>query len=277
MIRIFTIATNTYKRYITTYFLPTIHNFFKDYDKELIIFSDGLKEYDDVQYDHLHIKVKHIYNLYPFDIQFNKFNFIDGEIDCVNDDDLCFYIDSDTIFKESKKAEEQILKEYKDDKIICTIHPLDIYAAYFTDGYNEFRNRYTNEAMYGSLHFTPDANKRDLITSFIVFNKKSFKKFFEEYNRNIKIMMHHVPFICPSLNDEFIVIKMYHESDEFVKAFIYNTINFAISDNLTFENYIFAPWMNEMHGKDISFYIELNNDYSYIICNQKFNYELKIK
>lgn len=277
MIRIFTIATSTYKKYIKKYFLPTIHNFFKDYEKELIIFSDGLKEYDDVQYDHLHIKVKHIYNLYPFDIQFNKFNFIDGEIDTINENDLCIYIDSDTMFKENKKAEEFIMKEYKGDKILVTTHPLDIYAAYFTEGYDKFRERYMDEKMYGSVYFTPNINKRDIITSFIVFNKNSFKKFFEEYNRNITIMMHHDPFICPSLNDEFITIKMYHESDNYVKSFIFNTINFNFSDELTFDDCIYVPWMNNIHRKDMSFYIELPNDESYIVCNQKFDYSLKIK
>lgn len=275
MIKIFTIATSTYKRYITTYFLPSIHNFFKDYDKELIIFSDGLQEYDNMVYDHLFIKVKHIYNLYPFDIQFNKFNFINGEIDTIAETDLCFYIDSDTMFKENKKAEEQIFKEYKDDKIICTTHPLDIYAAYFTDGYNEYRQRYLDKSTCGSLAFTPNIDKRDLITSFIIFNKKSFNNFFKEYNRNINIMMNNYPFICPSLNDEFIINKMYHESDEFVKSFIYNVINFEYSDKLEFESYIYVPWMNQIHHKDMTFYITLPDEINYTICNQKFNYSLK--
>lgn len=48
MIRIFTIATNVYKEYFECYFIKTVDRIFKDYKKEIILFSDGLEQYDNM-------------------------------------------------------------------------------------------------------------------------------------------------------------------------------------------------------------------------------------
>lgn len=212
MIRIFTIATNVYKEYFECYFIKTVDRIFKDYKKEIILFSDGLEQYDNMIYDNTVVHVKHLYDLYVFDIQFNKFNFINQEIYKYKDDDLCLYIDSDTMFCENYLAEQKILNTYKDDHIHITSHPIFTFETIFNPNYKEERkNVYENKDIYGIFACTPKDNRSELITSFMYFNKSSFKKFFDIYDDFVYKMNASLPRILPNLNDEGIINYMYNK------------------------------------------------------------------
>ena len=274
-IRIFVIATGLYKDYFEQYFIKTINRIFQDYVKEIILFSDGLSEYHNKIYDKTIIHVKHIYNLYKFDIQFNKFNFIKQEIDNCNNDDLLFYIDVDSIFNENKFAENYILNNYQDNNVHITGQPIYYLENLYTPDYDKIRKQvYENEQMYGSFLFTPDENKAELITSFMYFNKNSFNIFYNEYSKLIIEYLdnQNFPRILPNLNDEGIINYMYNmDIGNISGQELYITINLNYNENLEYKNnIIYIPWHNKNIGIDENCCLYLNYD-NYIICNKRIN------
>lgn len=279
MIRIFTIATNVYKEYFECYFIKTVDRIFKDYKKEIILFSDGLEQYDNMIYDNTVVHVKHLYDLYVFDIQFNKFNFINQEIYKYKDDDLCLYIDSDTMFCENYLAEQKILNTYKDDHIHITSHPIFTFETIFNPNYKEERkNAYENKDIYGIFACTPKDNRSELITSFMYFNKSSFKKFFDIYDDFIYKMNASLPRILPNLNDEGIINYMYNkEIGNIYGEDMLITMNLNYNNKNEFnKNIIYIPWHSETLGIDKESYVIIDEN-NFIICNQKFNYNIKNK
>ena len=279
MIRIFTIATNVYKEYFECYFIKTVDRIFKDYKKEIILFSDGLEQYDNMIYDNTVVHVKHLYDLYVFDIQFNKFNFINQEIYKYKDDDLCLYIDSDTMFCENYLAEQKILNTYKDTNIHITSHPIFTFETIFNPNYKEERkNVYENKDIYGIFSCTPKDNRSELITSFMYFNKSSFKKFFDIYDDFVYKMNASLPRILPNLNDEGIINYMYNkEIGNIYGEDMFITMNLNYNNKNEFnKNIIYIPWHSETLGIDKESYVIIDEN-NFIICNQKFNYNIKNK
>ena len=279
MIRIFTIATNVYKEYFECYFIKTVDRIFKDYKKEIILFSDGLEQYDNMIYDNTVVHVKHLYDLYVFDIQFNKFNFINQEIDKYKDDDLCLYIDSDTMFCENYLAEQKILNTYNDDYIHIASHPIFTFETIFNHNYKEKRkNLYENKDIYGIFACTPKDNISELITSFMYFNKSSFKKFFDIYDDFVYKMNSSLPRILPNLNDEGIINYMYNkEIGNIYGEDMFITMNLNYNNKNEFnKNIIYIPWHSETLGIDKDSYVIIDEN-NFIICNQKFNYNIKNK
>ena len=279
MIRIFTIATNVYKEYFECYFIKTVDRIFKDYKKEIILFSDGLEQYDNMIYDNTVVHVKHLYDLYVFDIQFNKFNFINQEIYKYKDDDLCLYIDSDTMFCENYLAEQKILNTYKDTHIHITSHPIFTFETIFNPNYKEERkNVYENKDIYGIFACTPKDNRSELITSFMYFNKSSFKKFFDIYDDFVYKMNASLPRILPNLNDEGIINYMYNkEIGNIYGEDMFITMNLNYNNKNEFnKNIIYIPWHSETLGIDKESYVIIDEN-NFIICNQKFNYNIKNK
>ena len=279
MIRIFTIATSVYKEYFETYFIQTVNKIFKDHKKEIILFSDGLEQYDNMIYDNTVVHVKHLYDLYVFDIQFNKFNFINQEIDKYDDNDLCLYIDSDTMFCENHLAEQKILNTYNDGNVHITSHPIFVFENVFNLNYKAERKYvYENKDMYGIFACTPKEGKSELITSFMYFTKSSFKQFFDIYNDFVYKMNTSSPRILPNLNDEGIINYMYNkEIGNIYGEDMFITMNLNYNNKNEFNrNIIYIPWHSEALGinKESHITMEENN---VIICNQKFNYNIKNK
>ena len=274
-IRIFTIATNYYKEYFIKYFLPTVNNIFPNYMKEIILFSDGLKEYDDKIFENTCVHVKHIYDLYSFDIQFNKFNFVNQELQNCNDNDLLMWIDSDTIFCHNELGESFILDNYMSDNVFITEHP-NYYIEYvYNQNYIQDRiNEYSNELNEG-IFTVNEVNKPELITSFCYFNKQSFNIFFNIYNSYIKEMNLQVPRIMPKLNDEAIVNYMYYNNIGNILGKFHMTMNVYIENNTFDKNIAYIPSLNNIIGISEDCYIELNNISDLVICNQKFDTSIK--
>lgn len=273
-IRIFTIATNYYKEYFTEYFLPTINNIFQNHTKEVILFSDGLEEYNNKIYDNTCIHVKHIYDLYSFDIQFNKFNFINQELNNCNNNDLLIYADSDSMFCYNENAEKYILDNYRLNKFYISIHPIYLFDSEYTVNCEEVRqNVYSDTKLKGIFAYNL-TEKPELITSFMVFNKQSFKEFFDAYNEEVYQMNKCVPRIMPTLNDEGIINYIYNVNKSNVDSKLFITINNNYENNVFDNSIIYIPWMNDdigiYHDADIK--LDKNN---YVICNQKFNYNIK--
>lgn len=279
MIRIFTIATNVYKEYFERYFIQTVNRIFKDYKKEIILFSDGLEQYNNMIYDNTIVHVKHLYDLYVFDVQFNKFNFINQEIDKYKDDDLCLYIDSDTMFCENSLAEQKILNTYNDGNVHITTHPIFTFESIFNPNYKEERkNVYENKDTYGIFVCTPKDDKSEMITSFMYFSKSSFKKFFDIYNDYIYAMNSSSPRILPNLNDEGIINYMYNNDiGNIYGEDMFMTMNLDYNEDNEFSNnIIYIPWHSEALGLNSDSYVSINEP-NFVICNQKFNYNIKNK
>lgn len=275
-IHIFTIATNYYKEYFIKYFLPTVNNIFPNYMKEIILFSDGLKEYDDKIIDNIYIHVKHIYDLYSFDIQFNKFNFVNQELYNCTDEDLLMWIDIDTIFLHNEIGESFILDNYKSNNVFITEHPNYYIESIYNKYYIEDRiDEYSNTDNEG-IFTVNSINKPELITSFLFFNKQSFNKFFDIYNSYIKKMNLSVPRIMPKLNDEAIVNYMYYNNIGNIFGKLFITINCNISNNNFDKNIAYFPLLNKVINIPDDYYIEFNNS-DLIICDQKFDISIKMK
>lgn len=279
MIRIFTIATSVYKEYFEKYFIQTVNKIFKDHKKEIILFSDGLEQYDNMIYDNTVVHVKHLYDLYVFDIQFNKFNFINQEIDKYDNNDLCLYIDSDTIFCENLLAEQKILNTYNDGNVHITSNPIFVFENVFNSNYKEERKYvYENKDMYGIFACAPKEGKSELITSFMYFNKSSFKHFFDIYNDFVYKMNVSLPRILPNLNDEGIINYIYNkEIGNIYGEDMFITMNLNYNNKNEFNrNIIYMPWYSEALGIDKESHITMEEN-NVIICNQKFNYNIKNK
>ena len=273
-IRIFTIATNYYKEYFIKYFLPTVNNIFPNYMKEIILFSDGLKEYDDKIIDNICIHIKHIYDLYSFDIQFNKFNFVSQELYNCNDEDLLMWIDSDTVFCHNEIGESFILNNYKANNVFIAEHPNYYIESIYNKYYIEDRiNEYSNIDNEG-IFTVNSINKPELITSFCFFNKHSFNNFLDIYNSYIKKMNLSVPRIMPKLNDEGIINYMYYNNIGNIKGGLFMTINTNITNNIFDKNIAYFPSLNEVINIPDDCCIEFNNS-DLIVCNQKFNLKIK--
>ena len=273
-IRIFTIATNYYKEYFIKHFLPTVNNIFPNHMKEIILFSDGLKEYDDKIIDNICIHVKHIYDLYSFDIQFNKFNFVSQELYNCNDDDLLMWIDSDTIFCHNEIGESFILNNYKSNNVFIAEHPNYYIESVYNKYYIEDRiNEYSNIDNEG-IFTVNSVNKPELITSFCFFNKHSFNIFLDIYNSYIQKMNLSVPRIMPKLNDEGIINYMHYNNIGNIKGGRFMTINANIANNAFDKNIAYFPSLNKVINIPDDCYIEFNNS-DLIVCNQKFNLKIK--
>lgn len=123
---IFYIATSVYKNYFDN-FIKTVKYIFPNEQKELIILSDGLKEYDNKQIDNIHIVVEDIID-YPYPlINLCKFQTI-YHYAKKYDIDKILYFDADTIiFEKDDNYWEWINKLLDSDKLICSYHPHYLY------------------------------------------------------------------------------------------------------------------------------------------------------
>lgn len=273
-IRIFTAATNYYQEYFINNFLPTVNNVFPNYIKEVIVYSDGLKKYDHKIIGNTFVKVKHIYDLYSFDITFNKFNFINFELDNCEDDDLIMWIDVDTMFGHNEIGELFILNNYMTDKVFVSEHP-NYYVEYvYNPYYIEDRVSINSDKERKGLFTIYNINKPELITSFLYFNKQSFKQFFNIFNSYIQKMTLNTPRVMPIFNDESIVNYMYY-NDNIIEGKLYVTINNFAENNTFDKNIAYIPSLNKLIHISGDSYIQLNEVGDYIICNQKFKTSIK--
>ena len=107
-IGIFYIATGVYKEYFEN-FINTIKYIFPGYNKELIIISDGLKEYDNKFINDAHVHVEDFINYpYPF-ININKLQIVNYYAEKYNINMIVYF---DTFKKLQKKSMQLLIFAY---------------------------------------------------------------------------------------------------------------------------------------------------------------------
>lgn len=116
-IDIFYIATGVYKRFFQN-FLDSLKNLFKGYNKQLIVISDDLMDYDHKKYGETIVYIEHYINYpYPF-INTNKFQIIDYYAQKYNSENI-LYFDCETIIEEyDDELNTFLLNKINDNKIV---------------------------------------------------------------------------------------------------------------------------------------------------------------
>lgn len=282
MIYIFTIATNIYTKYFDI-FKSTINNFYPEKDKKVIVFSDGLKEYNSFQYDKTIFEIVNIPNLVLSSIYYNKLIFVEWY--CLNknlqDDSIIYFFDIDTYFYNSKKAQNYLLDclEQHKDSLIFSHHPITIINLYKTDNIKIFGHGYlvkpgdngvTTNALDDYSFSKYNLIDKDLIASFFAGTIKSLK--------NVNLVFRHIHKNI-LLNDR--VISTYPEED---------ILNFILLKQLIGEineQYIYVPdkpliTINTENPKDPTKFIHYvanidikQEDYDFFLISQKYNQSLK--
>lgn len=139
-IGIFYIATAIYKEYFEAYFKESMERIFPSKEKELIIISDGLKEYDNVQIGKYNIHVEDIID-YPYPIiNLCKFQIIEKYAKKYNID-FIMYFDADTyVFEKDNEWWKNLENEINEhnDSIILSYHPHYLYNKKFEFGREYF-------------------------------------------------------------------------------------------------------------------------------------------
>lgn len=123
-IGIFYIATGVYKLFFQN-FLDSLKNLFKGYNKQLIVISDGLEEYDHKKYGETLITVENFINYpYPF-INTNKFQIVDHYAKKYNIENI-LYFDCETIINEyNDDIDNFLLNKINEGKFVS------MYSEYF--------------------------------------------------------------------------------------------------------------------------------------------------
>lgn len=123
-IGIFYIATGVYKSFFQN-FLDSLKNLFKGYNKQLIVISDGLEEYDHKKYGETLVSVENFINYpYPF-INTNKFQIVDHYAKKYNIENI-LYFDCETIINEyNDDIDNFLLNKINEGKFVS------MYSEYF--------------------------------------------------------------------------------------------------------------------------------------------------
>ena len=277
-IYIYTIATGEYQYYFN-YFIDTIKNFYSDYDKTLIVLSDGLNKYNNMYINKCNIKVKHIYNTHPKLLTINKFNMLEDIIKDENtDDDLIFYFDIDTRFGKNEYTESLMIKRLNNDNVVnFSRHPHELYwPEWIIHGNNGIYNdnKYNFDTINKSCScFTTDKSKHEIITSFLFTKKQPFIKLNSLVNSYIKEDMKR-GVIIPLVDEDYINYIWYLQySNQIDERYINVSDNFFITINKEYEN-----------TNDIEYYTDnystkkINEfDKTYIFIDQKYLPNIKKK
>ena len=260
---IFYIATSIYKNYFND-FLKTVKYIFPNKEKELIILSDGLYEYNDKQIDNIHIIVENIID-YPYPlINLCKFQSIYHYAKKYNIDKI-LYFDADTIvFEKDDNYWAWVDELLNTDKLICSYHPHYLYN-------NEeiFQNSgfiYDNNEL--GVYCDPQYihnNKCYIMSSFFMGSIKAIEYIYKEiYKMTSKDLRNYrwIPWFSDeaylnALNVSDNIIN--HKETIILKRFI--TINPYNFNNVQYDNG--DIWNNNFDNIDT------------ILINQKFNINIK--
>lgn len=123
---IFYVATSVYKDYFK-YFIKTVEYIFPNKEKELIILSDGLREYNNKKLNNIHIIVENIID-YPYPIiNLCKFQNVYYYANKYNIDYILYFDADSIIFKKDESYWEWIDELLASDRLICSYHPHYLY------------------------------------------------------------------------------------------------------------------------------------------------------
>lgn len=274
MIYVFTIATNSYVKYIEEFFIPSFANLMKGEEKTLIIFSNLLSNYDGMKGTNFNVKVEHIYDLYFYDLVLNKYNLINQYINenNIKDDDIVFFFDADTIFYDNEKCKNYIKEVISDNKVHFSINPHYFYFKFFSK-----ENKTKRRSSYSLLDFI---HTKDDISAALMFGYVSaFKKFYDKFHSVILKIFDSVKtkgeLVLPMFPEEYYINYINNVTDDIINGkklyiipnvHIYNTTGIPTADmrciNIGFDE----------NNRDIV--INSLEDY-HLLCNQKFLYNYK--
>ena len=260
---IFYIATSVYKNYFE-YFLKTVKYIFPNKQKELIILSDGLNEYNDKQIVNIHIIVKNIID-YPYPlINLCKFQTIYHYAKKYNIDRI-LYFDADTIvFEKDDNYWNWIDKLLDTNKLICSYHPHYLYnneSIFYNDGfiYND-----SNLGVYCNPEYIHN-NKCYIMSSFFMGSIQSIEYISKSIYKMTSIDLRKNRWI-PWFSDEA-YLNALNVNDNIInnKETIYLskfiTINPYNFNNVSFDN-------NDIWNNNFT-------DVNTILINQKFDINIK--
>lgn len=260
---IFYIATSVYKNYFN-YFLETVNYIFPNKNKDLIILSDGLCEYDNKQIGNVHIIVENIID-YPYPlINLCKFQTIYYYAKKYNINNI-LYFDADTIvFKKDDDYWKWVDTLLKSNKLICSYHPHYLYNnenIFYNDG---FIYDDSNLGVYcdpKNIH----NNKCYIMSSFFMGSIKSIEYAYKEiYNMTSKDLKNNrwIPWFSDeaylnalNVNDNVINNKKTIYLDKFITINPYNFNGTYFNNN--------DIWNNN--------FTNINT----ILINQKFDINIK--
>ena len=263
---IFYIATSVYKEYFEN-FLKTVKYIFPDKQKELIVLSDGLYEYNDKQIENIHIIVENIID-YPYPLinlcKFQTIYYYANKYDI----DKILYFDADTIVFEKdniywKWVDEELLST---DMLICSYHPHYLYnneKIFYNNGfiYND-----NNLGVYCDPQYIHD-NKCYIMSSFFMGSIKAIEYAYKEiYNMSSKDLRNHrwIPWFSDEayLNALYVKDNIINDKETiYLDKFI--TINPYNFNGVNFDNN--DIWNNNFTNVDT------------ILINQKFDINIKDK
>lgn len=260
---IFYIATNVYKNYFDN-FLNTVKHIFPDKEKDLIIISDGLTEYNNKSLDNINIYVEEIFDFpYPI-INLCKFQIIYNYAKKYNIDKI-LYFDADTIIFEKNNDFWNYIDTLLDsDKLIFSYHPHYLYnneSIFYNNGF-----MYHNDSL--AVNVDPNYiydNKCYIMTSFFMGSLNAVKYGYEKvYRMSSQDLRNHrwIPWFSDeayinalNINDNIInnIESIY--LDKFITINPYN-FNGVIFDN------------NDIYHNNF-------NDINTIFINQKYDINIK--
>lgn len=262
-IGIFYIATSVYKNYFDN-FKNTMHYLFPEDEKELIILSDGLDEYDNMDINGIKIHVEKLIDLpYPL-IHLNKFQIVKTYAERYNIEYVMF-VDADTIcFEKSKNVWDNMKLAINDNHLLLTRHPHYLYTPN-----RNFGDPFITSNKNSTAFMNPDLvnkNKCYIMTSFFCGKYDVIKKYADLSYKMIGHDLNYRSFAY--YVDEAYMNKIY------VKENILEHKNTILLQNyVTINPYIFGNFPERDNGD-----IYKNNFPEFedtIILNQKYNVLLK--
>lgn len=262
---IFWLGTSVYKNYFDE-FSKSLTNLFPngEFEKELVILSDGLQEYDGKQMFGCNVQTIEIID-YPYPlVTANKFQTVSHYMKKLNLDYGVFF-DSDTIILEKSPEFWKSLKEkIISGKILCSSHPHYLYDRNyvihpFLRIHNEFSKAYVD-------HTIIDSNKSYIISSFFAGSYKIITEYADKIYKMLGADLTSLRWM-PNCVDEAYFNKIY--------------VDEAISEghtNMLKEPYItMNPYFHVGSHERSNENIYENNfpECDTIFMNQKYNLEIK--
>jgi hypothetical protein len=279
---IFTIASGIYHTHFEN-FKNSINNFYPNDNKKLIVFSDQLKEYNNLIIGNTCIEIISIPSFVYTSILLNKFNFIiwyckENNIDL---NELIYYFDIDTWFYDNAEIGLQYLDNYINEynTVIYSSHPINIINKlygyeYYIHGhiYNKNDNGIQSDIFNDYLFYKNDLLNKDCIASFFAGTLENIIKLNNKYNEIYYSILKNDR-VIPNYCDEDIVNYIWLKQllNEYTDKYVYvidkNLINISNLELYNNKNYIV---FNDK--------FKISSDYSkYLICCQKYNTDKKIK
>lgn len=220
-IGIYYISTGNYKNYFPKY-LSSINNFFPQFEKDLLILSDGLKEYDGKEINNCNIKVIHIED-FPWPLNtllktqyFSKYK-LENEI-------ICYFNGNAVFYEKGNKYYENLLKKIEDNKFICSKHTAK------GDEYSNFECLSLLEDNPRSISYIGNKNYMYVQGGFLISKNVMFYQYCNEVNEMLSVDLRNK--VMPRWDDE-----TYFNKWVYIHDYIKHDISFCKKHFMSYDSY----------------------------------------